>query len=309
MINEIKEKFEQCKDQKMYKRINAEHPFDIYLGYNEQGYKTLVIIAIGELSEIDSTKLIEAKIHKREDNKMSLSFSLLDSTMSDIFYQFCDDIIQKTSKLPEDVALIAFTIERWRKWIQMFKNPHSLIMSEKEIRGLLGELVFLKEVMFEKYGIDKSLEAWIGSSNAHKDFEIEDTWYELKAIRQSSVTVEISSIEQLESDLEGELVLVKLEPSNIAINNPISLNNYIKEIEGLLKTKEQIDIFFKKLEQRKYFFAEEYDSFVYSNKGINKYKVTENFPKIKNGDLKDGIVGVSYQLYINKLKDYLIKGD
>ena len=310
MINIIKEKFEECKESKAFTRVNTEHPIDIYVGYNENGNKTFAIIAKGEMEEIESTKLIEARILKRTfDNRFSLSFSLLDDMMSDIFYQFCDDIVQKTSNIQVDTAPIAFVIERWKKWIQMFKNPHSLIMSENEIRGLLGELIFLKEFMIEKYGISKSLESWIGSSMTHKDFEIEDKWYELKAIKENAITVEISSIEQLESNLYGELVLVKLEPSNLAINNPISLNSYIKSIEKLLETKEQIDKFYKKLDERKYFYAEEYDKYVYANKGIDRYQVIDGFPRIKNEDLKDGIVRVSYQIYIHKIKDFLVVGD
>lgn len=310
MINLIKEKFEECKETKSFIRINAEHPIDTYVGYNERGYKTLAIVAYGEIEEIESTKLIEAKILKRTaDDRLSLSFSLLDDMMSDIFYQFCDDIVQKTVNLSNKINSISFIIERWKKWIQMFKNPHSTIMSENEIRGLLGELVFLKEIMIKKYGISKSLESWIGSSMSHKDFEIDDMWYELKAIRENAITVEISSIEQLESKLYGELVLVKLEPSNLAITNPISLNDYIKSIEKMLEDKNQMDLFYKKLEERNYFYTEEYDEYVYANKGIEKYKVIEGFPRINNNELKDGIVRVSYQIYINKMKDFFVVGD
>ncbi len=310
MISLIKEKFEECKEKKSFIRINAEHPIDTYVGYNEKGYKTLAIVAYGEIEDIESTKLIEAKILKRTiDDRLSLSFSLLDDMLSDIFYQFCDDIVQKTVNLKNGIDPISFIIERWKKWIQMFKNPHSTIMSENEIRGLLGELVFLKEIMIKKYGISKSLESWIGSSMSHKDFEIDETWYELKAIRENAITVEISSIEQLESKLYGELVLVKLEPSNLAITNPISLNEYIKSIEKMLEDKKQIDLFYKKLEERNYFYTEEYDKYVYANKGIEKYKVIEGFPRINNNELKDGIVRVSYQIYINKMKDFFVVGD
>ena len=103
--------------------------------------------------------------------------------------------------------------------------------------------------------------------------------------------------------------MVKLEPSNLAISNPISLNDYIKSIEKMLEDKNQIDLFYKKLEERNYFYTEEYDKYVYANKGIEKYKVIEGFPRINNNELKDGIVRVSYQIYINKMKDFFVVGD
>ncbi len=310
MINLIKDRFEECKSKKSFIRINASHPIDIYVGYNEKGYKTLAIISSGKIENIESTKLIEVNILKRTiDDRLSLSFSLLDDAMSDMFYRFCDDIIQKTLNLSKEVNSISFIIERWKKWIQMFKNPYSTIMSENEIRGLLGELIFLKEIMIKRYGIDKSIESWIGSSMAHKDFEINDTWYEIKAIKENAITVEISSIEQLESNLYGELVLVKLEPSNSTITSPISLNDYIKSIENILENKKQLELFYKKLEERNYSYNEEYDKYVYSSKGIDKYMVISGFPKISSNNLNDGIARVSYQIYINKIKNFLVIGD
>ena len=36
-IDEIKEKFNECKNSLSYKRINPNHPVNIYIGYNEKG--------------------------------------------------------------------------------------------------------------------------------------------------------------------------------------------------------------------------------------------------------------------------------
>ena len=305
-IEEIKDKFDECQNSMSYKRINPDHPINIYIGYNEKGNKSLAIISNESDIEFESTRLIDVELNIRADGNYALSFNLLDDSLSDIFYQFISDIIEKTYYL-EDCSPIAFTIERWKRWIDMFKNSRNTLLSENEVRGLLGELIYLEKYMFNKYGINKSLESWIGSSLSHKDFEIEDTWYELKTIKENALTVTISSIEQLDSNKQGELVLIKLEPSNEAINEPIKLNNYIKKIEGNFSNNYQHSVFKEKLDERKYFYAPEYDKYVYSIKSIDHYRVTEEFPKLKYSDLPNSIARASYELYIKKIEDFKIE--
>ncbi len=304
-IDEIKEKFYECKNSLSYKRINPDHPMNIYIGYNEKGNQSLAIISTKCNVDYESTKLINVELKVRNDGDYVLSFNLLDDSFSDIFYQFVSDIIDKSYNL-KDYSPIAFVIERWKKWINMFKNPRNVFLSENEVRGLLGELIYLEKYMFNKYGIDKSLESWIGSSLSHKDFEINDTWYELKTIRENALTVTISSMEQLDSNEKGELVLVKLEPSNESINEPIKLNDYIQRIESYFLNDHQLNVFKEKLDERKYFYTLEYDKYVYSIKSIDHYEVNEEFPRFKVSDLPNSIARVSYDLYIKEIENFKI---
>lgn len=304
-IDEIKEKFYECKNSLSYKRINSDHPMNIYIGYNEKGNQSLAIISTKCNVDYESTKLINVELKVRNDGDYVLSFNLLDDSFSDIFYQFVSDIIDKSYNL-KDYSPIAFVIERWKKWINMFKNPRNVFLSENEVRGLLGELIYLEKYMFNKYGIDKSLESWIGSSLSHKDFEINDTWYELKTIRENALTVTISSMEQLDSNEKGKLVLVKLEPSNESINEPIKLNDYIQRIESYFLNDHQLNVFKEKLDERKYFYTLEYDKYVYSIKSIDHYEVNEEFPRLKVSDLPNSIARVSYDLYIKEIENFKI---
>ena len=139
-IDEIKEKFNMCKSSLSYKRISPNHPMNIYIGYNEKGNQSLAIISTKCNVDYESTKLINVELKVRNDGDYVLSFNLLDDSFSDIFYQFVSDIIDKSYNL-KDYSPIAFVIERWKKWINMFKNPRNVFLSENEVRGLLGELI------------------------------------------------------------------------------------------------------------------------------------------------------------------------
>lgn len=307
MYDEIKEKFNTCCISNSYQRINSTHPFNIYLGLNEENKKSLSIIANGNIEEIESSRMIRVNIYQREDNKITISFDLLEEEMSDLFYRFCADIIESSELiLPKDI--IHFTIQRWKGWILLFKNQLNTILNELEVKGLLGELIFLKNFLFKKYGYEKSLNAWMGPTLAHKDFEINDTWYEIKTINQNGIAVKISSIEQLDSNVDGELVVLFLERSNVEVSDSITLNSYIEEIKKELPQNLQ-PLFDIKLAQAKYKYEKDYDQYVYSLKNENHYIVNNRFPRIKKDILPIGIIKTNYELLLESLETFKVDGD
>ena len=303
---ELKEKFEKEIEAETFKRIDAIHPLDIYIGHNEKGNKTLIIVEFGQIEEVESTRMIDVSFTKRTDNKLSLAFSLLDDAMKDMFYSFCEDIVESSKNIEKEKA-IQFIIRRWKDWINLFKNPYTTILTENEIRGLIGELIFLNEFMFEKYGIEKGLNSWIGSSKAHKDFEIEDTWYEVKTIRENALTVKIHSLEQSDSKNLGNLILIRLEPSNKSINEYIDLNGYVEKIKNKLINDKQKMLFLEKVKEIGYFYTEEYDKYTYRLKKIERYLVNNEFPKITKRELRDEIVRVTYDIEINRIRSFKIE--
>lgn len=294
----------QCKNTLAFKRISSIHPLDLYLGYNDLGRKTLALIT----SEVDlnfqSTKLIEVKIASREDGRKAVGFSLMDDTETDIFYRFCEDIYESTKSIQTENSIKVIN-NRWNRWINMFKNPHSLIMGEKEIRGLIGELVFLRDYMFKKYSIEKSITAWMGPNSSHKDIEIDNTWYEIKTCYQSSKSVTISSIEQLDSNIDGHLCIVELEDSNRYVDGCLTLNKIVEQISKIIIDEKVKQGFNAKLTKVGYMYFEEYDNYIYFSKKINKYLVNDKFPRLKKENLPKEIATVSYELLIPNLKEFL----
>lgn len=307
MYESVREKFEICSCNNGYKRFNDAHPIDIYIGLNEKHQKSLIIVSSGNIEDVESSRMINVCLSQREDNRLALSFDLLEDDMSDLFYKFCADIIEST-KIYNKMNTINFVIQRWKDWISLFKNPINDLLSELEIKGLLGELIFLKDYMFEKYGIEKSLNAWMGPEMSHKDFEVNDTWYEIKTINQNGIDIKISSIEQLDSNSIGELVVIKLEKSNIETNLNISLNGYIVNLRNIIP-EELISIFDRKIALAKYKYESDYDQYIYSLKNIVHYKVNNRFPRITKNSLPNGIIRVSYDILLDNIDEFKMVGE
>jgi len=305
----LAERFENERKNKTYRRVDEKHSLDWYIGYNEDDQKSLVLIVRGELRKFESTKFILVKIEKRVDEKVYLSFNLIENKYTDIFLKFCEDIIETTRNKELQVDILEFVLMRWNMWRLAFKNSNKSL-SENEIKGLIGEILFLKNNMIPNFGVERSINAWQGPLNYHKDYEIDDKWYEIKTIGDNSLTVKISSIQQLEDikNKKGELVIITLSNTNKENKNYITINNLIASIDNDIKNIELKRIFWSKLNNLGYVYEEEYENYIFELKSIYKYNVVdEEFPKMTSNSLKKGIVNVSYEISINELENFIIK--
>lgn len=290
-----------------FRRINPTHPIDIFLGFNDKNQHTIIVKEVGSAKRIESSKYIIARTYLDERKKVTLSFSLLDKSLYPIFLKFCEDLIFSSEKLKKNDA-INFMIARWNSWRKVFRRPNLELLSEKEIMGLLGELTFLKKYLIPKFGAVNAIEAWNGPEMASKDFEIGGTWYEIKTVMEGGLAITISSLEQLDAEDDGYLVLFLLEKSTNVANGSISLNSYIREIEESLENFDVRLKFRSKLSDVGYYEAEEYDVLNFKIKGDKFFLVDETFPRIKQNNLNDGIVKVSYKILLNSIDKYLKVG-
>ena len=81
-----------------------------------------------------------------------------------------------------------------------------------ELRGLVGELLYLERVAIPKYGIEAAVACWVGPKGADQDFVSQDKRIEVKTIREGADRVRISSAEQLDvSGHDLKLAMVVLE--------------------------------------------------------------------------------------------------
>ena len=286
-----------------YSRYDGEHPLDIFLGIDDQGRKSLVVTLKAGRERVVSSKTIAVDFFKRTDGRSSLRFSLEDDDLRDIFYKFCEDIIESTrNSNPSDG--FSPIVRRWETWITFFQRT-ALPLSESEIIGLIGEIHFLQTVMTEKYGADRALEAFIGIDKAHKDFEIEDTWYEVKTIHNGVRAVKISSIEQLDAGTTGKLEIITLDQGTPGTDSNITLNSIVRQFREQLNQTQLID-FDEKLRKSNYIEDERYDDYNYLFIKRDEYEVADDFPRIMSGMLPVGVTRATYEIDISAIQQYKV---
>ena len=186
----------------------------------------------------------------------------------------------------------------------MFGKRKQTVLDKQEIKGLIGELLILKEGILTRWGEERAVQAWMGPLLGHKDFEINDTWYEIKSVNENALQVKISSLEQLESDKKGHLIVVRLEDTSTVAENSININKLTAEIIGLITDVENLSVFQTKLDNIGYSFDEEYNSWNFLYKGRQSYYVDEAFPRIRKQDVDSAIGNAQYTIMLNGVERF-----
>ena len=298
--NEIENKINLITQNSQYIRVSDSHPLELYIGKNEKGYPTLRYNGIFQPVKIVGNSILEIKQVKTA-NYISILFSYTSKENFSLFYNFCEDIINQTSDYFGNDGYIEI-VNRYNQWKKMFYG-NSKTLSENEVIGLIGELLFLKDYCFPIYGISIGLNGWSGPEPTHKDFSYKNEWYEIKSINSFKNTVSISSIEQLDSLIEGKLIVYSFEKMSPSFNG-ISLNALVGMVSNMIQYETDKDIFFEKLKQVGYSYNEVYDNYVYNMVNVDKYVVNAEFPKIKAEDLPNGIEKVQYEILLSLIEKF-----
>lgn len=291
-------KFNEINKDSHYLRVDKDHPLELLIGLNDRGQKTIRYIGEFKKTQVKSTKSIEVN-HFSYQNMVVVSFSLINEEFSDLFYLFCNDLID-SSRAIEQSNGYSFLINRYEKW-KGFANTSRKYLSEIEIRGLIGELLFLKNDLFNLYGISKSILGWSGPEPTKKDFYFDNIWYEVKTVTRDVVT--ISSIEQLDSDNNGFLILFYLEKLSPEANE-LTINKLVDEILQKTLIDQDRSNFIMKLVQLGYYKEEYYNDFVYSLSKYEYYEVNSCFPCLNRSGLDKAISNARYDLIINMLESF-----
>lgn len=300
---DLLKKFEKGIETHTYQRIDSNYKVNIFLGYNDDGKMSMILTEDGREERVKSSKLIDVQMKRREDRKLALSFDLLDQAYAPMFTVFCKDMIIVCEKAGKDLA-ISSAIIRWKYWKELFGKKRSQLLEKQEIKGLMGELYELQTRMIPEYGYQKAIKSWMGPLLGHKDFEIDDTWFEVKTVNDGAVQLVVSSLEQLESEEDGHLIIVRMDETSEINSKALNLNKIILQIIDLIEDPETLEEFRIKLDNIGYIADPEYESYNFIVKGSELYTVDESFPRLSRKDMNNAIGNVKYTILIAGIADF-----
>lgn len=305
MIDVIKDKLNNTPGPGFFSRISSSHTLDLYIGIDDNGYYAFKLRdTFKPYLKIKQVSLIEVNQYTNEGFN-TLIFSLKEPSMLDLFVVFCDDIISSTTGIKQGGEGYKLIIKRFYLWRKMFSYQNDRL-DESEIMGLIGEISFLKDFLFKLFGKTRALEGWSGQEMTHKDFSYNSCWYEVKTINVSKNSVGISSLEQLQSKVNGELVIYKLEKMS-SVFNGLTINTLVKSVLDLLDCDKDKDIFLSCIKKSGFTFDSFYNEYTYEVISMKRYLVDNDFPKLSRENIIPAIVKVKYELNIALLAPYEIK--
>lgn len=299
--------FSRQRELNSFTRVDGTHILDLYLGTDAYSRKVFLLLSESQPDNLVSTRMIQVAISQRRDGRWVLSFTLIDDSCSDMFMLFCTDIIDSSRTVKNKEAGTRFVCERYKKWQRLLAASKSDLLSPVQLKGLLGEMVFLRDYLSPQCGIERAVEAWAGPEMADQDFIIDDTWFEVKTISSGANEVHISSVEQLDCETTGELVLMfaeKTTKSNQRAQTPMSVYRSLLEMmpDSELQFRFQVRLmhagFYPRLEY-------DTDTCAFEVKGSRSYVVTPDFPCLRRYNLPVAVNNAKYTLSLAVLNPFL----
>ena len=302
---DIRSQFSAYSRPEYFSRIDDEHILDLHIGLDEKGRKSIELRSMFKPVKVTGTSAIDVTQYTKPEYN-TIRFSLKDDDMSGLFYKFCEDIIEQTKDLKNEKDGYKAITTRFFQWKKMFVLSKNTFLTEPEIMGMIGEILFLRGPLADEIGLSEALKSWSGQELTHKDFSCSDKWYEVKTISRGNTTVRISSLEQLDSDKNGELIVYSLEKMSPAYNG-ISLNKLILETRQMFLSADDADTFLAKVAMQGYEYNNYYDEFVFEVSGLTRYKVTDQFPKLTHANVPKEITKANYDLALAEIMSFSTK--
>jgi len=285
------------------RRVDAANPFGYFWARDDRGrclfimqYSSGTVMASAKLPELSGIKL--ADIPDPDDAELRrLSFSLLESENVDIFHQLCNDLMSATEGSRSEAEALRKLIKRTSQWHYLLKGKRSDRLSPEAQMGLVGELLFLQQLL-GCASADAALDSWTGPAHSARDFVFSETALEVKISGPKSSTISISSAEQLDRTGLDDLFIVvwTLATSDSPNSHSVSLPGLVS---GLEKTFESagdhlVSIYHQKLADYGFQPNHDYSKSIWDVLGQIALSVGPGFPCLTPATIPPGIVRLSY---------------
>lgn len=307
MMNRFIDKFKQLENELVYeqKRMPVSTCLNVYYGITTEKYYRISFVSTIRPFEMESTKEIRVTQGKESDEVYWTCFDLINEDAKDVFFIFCESLIESIENIIDEYDAINNIRERYYSWKLLLKNKGK--MSYESYQGLFGELYFLSEVLGQNNEIEKIVNSWVGPDGYSKDFSINNMWYEIKTIGTSSTTIKINSLAQLDSDIQGHLICVQVEKMSDQFDDGMcSVPKLYKHIIGKIVSHQVREDFINKV--LKYGYIDEDNNLnnrKFEVKRITSYLVDDKFPRMTRNDIKQSAISnVTYELLISAIDKY-----
>ena len=276
-------------------------PLECYIGYDEKLRRTLLILSRHETKIPPSSKSVEINQRRRKDGRFNLSLSLLSENEKAVFVEMCRDLLAFSENAQDESEALKKFWQRYKHWQNLFAAAQNDLLSEEKQRGLIGELLFLREQIIGGRPLKEAVAGWVGALKEHQDFFYSEGWFEIKTVMEQAEKIRIPSLEQLSLETIGELVVYRLAKIS---GEGFTLNSLVKNLSELLsKNPAAAQRFEVLLFQTGYVEREEYDEQSYRLEENMRFVVDEKFPRLTKDNLPSAIVEASYTLNLRELEE------
>lgn len=300
------------------RRLYPKCPHDLFLKITSPGARRAFSLhtthrtesaVLDRVRELPTTLGVGLEFAPGPGGVRDLRVSLRSSELREVFNPLVSDIATKAQAAPNGVEAALAVVDRFEHWRQLLLSVKDSGLGSEDRRGLFGELTVLGDHLMTGLPHSTAVTAWTGPTGAHQDFQLPAVAIEVKSTKtKQPQTIEIASERELDPQGTGSLVLAIIMVDERQGGTGTSLNAAVSAIRGRLvgTTGATFDDLLLRVgylpHQR-----ELYDEPRYTVRRISFYRVTGEFPRITESDLRPGVGNCHYRISTSGLGTYLIE--
>lgn len=300
MIEELWRALEAGGEAGGARRVDDQHPSDLYAALDTQSHPGLVLITATAPPEAPTFEAVEVTVARRSDGRHSLGLWLRAGALRGLFERLCQDLVEATRSLPP-AAVPNFVVTRLLRWRRLLEAGADGVLQATELRGLVGELLVLRQCLTE-WPAAEVVAGWIGPLNAHQDFALPSARLEVKTIRPGGSTTRISSADQLDVDDADLFLVVATLASAAEGGGSFTAAGLVAELRGRLAASASpttIAGFESLLAAGGYADHPHYEQSRFRLDVVRTFAVTDGFPRLKRSELRAGVSEVTYEIELS----------
>lgn len=237
-----------------------------------------------------------------------LLLKLISNQHRDIFSVLCEDLMTSISSVNNETQLVQELLNRFEKWKSLFDRAATQGLSVEEQRGLFGEVYFLRKFLTNKNSFLEVVNSWVGPEKQIRDFQSGSWSVEVKTTHGNNhQKILVSSERQLDTSNIENLFLNHISLDSRQMSGE-TLNQLIESVLVLLEHDfTTLTRFKNKLLSAGYFDQQKnyYEHTGYFIRQDVTFLVEQNFPRIEEVDIRDGVGDVKYSIIVSHCSDFI----
>lgn len=291
--------------------------FDVYLAIEKPDNRRLLMIRVKSSSVERGTvyptfncfEIRRVALPNEYPSYCTFQLILSKPAYTDIFTALVQDIANSLESIEEEEEAVAEFISRLQRWQKFLEKHDRNELSRKQQQGLYGELWFLQHKAITLLGINEGVRSWTGATGTQQDFQFNQCAVEVKTTgTKKPQRIAIASERQLDDTGVNDLILFHL-----SLDTKKSGGESLPEIVADIRSLIAQDLIAAELLENALFevgyldiHAHLYEQNRYIIKEINYFLISENFPKIIEADLRNGVGDVRYTISVDQCKNFCI---
>lgn len=280
------------------KRVSESGPYDFFWARNADGRYAFVLdtqVDVGEWGPPPAIRGISITYYRGQHQ---LQLVLQDSSDWEVFRDLCLNLFQATVRCQTITDAMEALMKRLLRWQRLLSKGPRRILDEREIRGLIGELLFLQNELLPRFG-PRAVDWWQGPDRLPQDFVLGTHLVEVKThLVGDAPRIYISSPEQLWSDI-NPIFLVVTPLSRGGGTDAASLPDLVQAISAVLAGTTYLEQFEQRLDDFRYLPLPEYEEQRYLPGASSVFEVREGFPRLVSRDIPEGVRDVRYSITLD----------